>query len=92
MANERIEKFQFFKWLKNNHRFIWCVLVSIILTLAVIPAFIMCITSPFVSRIKEFFCDIARDTIDNLSEMKLIWKAFADVKAVWKGKEVRDGE
>ena len=52
----------------------------------------MCIISPFFRRIKKYLCSIARDAIVNLSEMKLIMKAFADIKAVWKGEEVRGGE
>ena len=83
---------QFFAWLKKNHRFIWCVSVSLILVFAVIPVFVMCIISPFFRRIKKYLCSIARDAIVNLSEMKLIMKAFADIKAVWKGEEVRGGE
>ena len=80
--------YQFFGWLKGNHRFIWCILVSLILVFAVIPLFVMCITSPFFRRIKKYLCGIVRDVRYNLSEMKLIVKAFADVKAVWNGKEV----
>lgn len=80
---------QYFKWLKKNHRFVWCVIVSVILALMVIPVFIACITLPFFGHIKKFFCDIARETEDNLSAMK---NAFRNIWGVWKGEDVRDGE
>ena len=83
---------QFFAWLKKNHRFIWCVSVSLILVFAVIPVFVMCITHQFFRHIKKCFCGIARDIKYNLSEVKLIVKAFNDIRNVWKGKEVRSGE
>ena len=87
-----MKPYQFFGWLKGNHRFIWCILVSLILVFAVIPLFVMCIISPFFRRIKKYLCSIARDIKYNLSEVKLIVKAFNDIRNVWKGKEVRSGE
>ena len=87
-----MKPYQFFGWLKGNHRLIWCILVSLILVFAVIPLFVMCIISPFFRRIKKYLCSIARDIKYNLSEVKLIVKAFNDIRNVWKGKEVRSGE